>query len=135
MQEYMELPTESLDNLCDSLPDDISQEQETTNVHVLSPVAKHWEAMRAIYHLSSCRSRNLQLGVTSIMRSVTEARVIARLQHGPALRSRLHSLESDCSAVMFALPSWIFNPAQHTTTGETMEEHRSRLGTLFVFFK
>lgn len=67
------------------------------------------------------------------MRSVTDARVMARYSYDPALRARLHALQSECASVTFALPSWVFNPAQHSDTAETAEEHRNRLGSLLIF--
>jgi len=135
LQENIELPTLSVSEFTDSQPDGSSPTDKSPSAHLLPPsAAKHWETVQGIFYRFAGRSRNLYLGVSSIMRAVTELRTTARYSRDPTLQARLSALESDCAAVTFALPSWMFRPPRYLNAKETIDEHRSRLGILLVFY-
>jgi hypothetical protein len=135
LQEHMELPTLSISEFTDSQPDGSSPTEKIPGAQSLPPLAaKHWKTVQDIFYGLSGRSRNLYLGVSSLMRAVTEVRTSARYGRDPALHSRLSALESDCAAISFALPSWMFSHSRQFHMDESTDEHRSRLDTLFVLY-
>ena len=131
----MALPTVSVSDFSTSLESD-EERLQTIPQTIPTSGEKHWETMKMILSNPSCCGRNLYLGACSLMRSVTELRFLARNNCGPAWRSRLRELESDCAATTLVMPPWFFNPTRNFTIGEmgeTEEEHRQRLETLMVW--
>ncbi|CAM1501278.1 Fc.00g104400.m01.CDS01 [Cosmosporella sp. VM-42] len=131
----MALPTVSVCDFTNSRR--ANEERQKANLQFIpTSGGKHWEMMKMIHSNPACRGRNLYLGACSLMRAVTELRFLARHNCGPAWRSKLRELESDCAATNFSMPPCFFNPARDFTTGETgetEEEHRQRLETLMAW--
>jgi uncharacterized protein involved in tolerance to divalent cations len=132
-QEHMELPALSVSEFTNSLPSRSQITGKSPRTKLLpAHVTKHWKTIQSIFSEPSVRSRNLHLGVCSLMRAVTELRSSARYGSNSELQSRLSALESDFIAVTFALPPYVFNPARHFDTEETADEHQSRLNVLLL---
>ncbi|KAF2804542.1 uncharacterized protein BDZ99DRAFT_147344 [Mytilinidion resinicola] len=100
-----------------------------------SATSKYWETMSRIFDRPSCRSRNLYIATSALMRAATDVRCLVQQQNcNEDLNRRLRELETDYAAVRLALPAWYSNPSRNLASGETEREHQDRLDTLLLSY-
>jgi len=138
LQEHIALPALSVSVSTDSPSSVLDSLEESSNSQLLPAFpTRHWKVMQELCceREPLARLRNLYLAVSSLMRVVTEVRILARYGIDPALlQRRASALQNEFVAVTFVLPSHIFNPTRRFDREEAADEHQSRLNMLFVFY-